>query len=116
MYAYILTTAIHSFSNCDLNARKCVNHWSIAADKSPSHGQVNNDNMLIVQYPMQFSGPPIEILATRVQANGGSINTVRVHAFYALLLPSKHYKIMHRVSYLLHEEDRAIHNFTLTGN
>ena len=50
------------------------------------------NNMLIVQYPMQFSGPP-EILAIHVQhrfvqAHGSSTNTNRVHA---LLLPSKHY-------------------------
>ena len=43
--------------------------------------------MLIVQYPMQF----LEILATHIQqANGGSTDTTRVHAFHALLLPFKH--------------------------
>ena len=51
--------------------------------------------MLIVQYPMQFSRPP-KMSATYDQhrfakANGGSTNTTRVHAFHALLLPSKHY-------------------------
>ena len=63
--------------------------------------------MLIVQYPMQFSGPPrsnsnpcsAPLIA---QANGGSTNTTRVHAFNAVLLPSKHFSIMSRVSYLLH--------------
>ena len=60
--------------------------------------------MLIVQYPMQFSGPPGSIINLYVQhrlprANGGSNNMTRVHAFHALLLPSN---IMLRVPYLLH--------------
>ena len=46
-------------------------------------------NLLIIQYPMQFSGPP-KILTDHVQhrfeANGGSINITRAHAFHALLL------------------------------
>ena len=59
--------------------------------------------MLIIQYPIQWtyiysSVDFLEILATHVQhgfdqANGGSINTTRVHAFQALLLPSKHYQL-----------------------
>ena len=51
--------------------------------------------MLIVQYPMQFSGP-LEVFTTHVQhrfaqVNGGSINTTSAYAFHALLLLSKHY-------------------------
>ena len=50
----------------------------------------NDNNMLTVQYPMQFQYPIkdlLEILATHVQhrlaqANGGSTNTTRVHAFH----------------------------------
>ena len=67
--------------------------------------------MFIIQYPMQFSGPPriltIHFQHRFAQANGGSTDTTRVHA---LLLSAKHYWIMSRV------EDRDIHNFTLTGN
>ena len=51
----------------------------------------NNNNMLIVQYPMQFSGPLSNISNRFAQANGGSTNTTRVLAFHALLLPSEHY-------------------------
>ena len=50
--------------------------------------------MLIVQYPMQFSGPHINTIHVQhrfAQANSGSTNTIRVHAFHALSLPSKDY-------------------------
>ena len=74
--------------------------------------------MLIVQHPMQFSGPPRNISNLYVrhyfaQTNGGSTNTTRVHAFYALLLHSKHYQIM---PYLLHGRRPDIQNFTMTEN
>ena len=64
----------------------------------------------MVQYPMQFNGPPRNI-ATHVQhrfapANGGSADTTSV-AFRALLLPSKYYEIMSRVPYLFY--GRNIH-------
>ena len=61
--------------------------------------------MFIVQYLMQFSGPPRNIsnpgnVQDRfAQANRGSTNTTIV-AFHVLLLPSKHY--YSRVPYLLH--------------
>ena len=53
--------------------------------------QTDTNNMLIVQYPMQFNRPPRNI-SNHVQhrfaqANGGSTNTTRVHA---LLLSSRH--------------------------
>ena len=46
---------------------------------------------------MRSSGPPRNS-SNPCSANGGSTNTTRVHACYALLLPSKH---MPRVPYLL---------------
>ena len=58
-----------------------------------------NNNMLIVQYPMQFSYL-LEILATHVQHRfaqfGGSTDTTRVHAFHALLLSSIPYLLYGR--------------------
>ena len=52
-------------------------------------------NILIVQYLMQFSGPPRNIgnscSAPLCAGNVGSTDTTRVHAFHALLLSSKHY-------------------------
>ena len=44
--------------------------------------------MLIVQYPIHIGGPPRNI--SFAQANGGSTNTAKVHAFHTLLLSSKH--------------------------
>ena len=42
--------------------------------------------MLIVQYPMQFSGPPRNHVQNGfAQANDPSTNTTRVHTFHALL-------------------------------
>ena len=49
--------------------------------------------MLIIQYPMQYSGPPRSIShlfsVLHEQSNGGSTSTIRV-AFHALPLPSRH--------------------------
>ena len=47
--------------------------------------------MLIFQYLIQFSGPRTRARAQHrfAQTNDGSTNITRVHAFYALLLPSK---------------------------
>ena len=58
----------------------------------------NNDNVLKVQYPMQFNGPPRNITNPcsaplfASQGNGGSNNmcTTRANALLALLLSSKH--------------------------
>ena len=51
------------------------------------------------KYPMQDD---LERLATYVQTNNGSTNTTRVEIHALLLLPSKHYKIIPRIPYLLH--------------
>ena len=52
--------------------------------------------MLIVQYPMYFSGPPGNInkqCSTPLALCAvESTNTTKVHAFLALLLSSKYYK------------------------
>ena len=58
-------------------------------------------NMLIVQYPMQFSGPPGSI-SNPYSAPLCSTNTTR-GAFYAFLLPSRHYFMMLRAPHLLHD-------------
>ena len=68
---------------------------------------------------MQFSEPPRNIsnlCSALLCADEWWFSTTMVHAFHALLLPSKHYQIMYRVPNLFHDRRAGIHNFTLTWN
>ena len=47
----------------------------------------NNNNMIIVQYLLQFSGPPRPHVQHHfAQVNGGSTNTTKVHALLTLII------------------------------
>ena len=65
----------------------------------------NNNNMKyaysLISNAVQWTSQKYQHAQHRfAQASGGSTNTTRV--FHVLLLPSKHYKILHRVPYLLY--------------
>ena len=56
--------------------------------------------MVIVQYPMQFGGPPRSISNLCSAPLSGSGSATTGVAFHPLLLPSKYYKLMPIVQFL----------------
>ena len=52
-------------------------------------------HLLVIQYPMQFNGPPRNISnpcsASLCAARRIVVQLIQLHAFHALLLPSKYY-------------------------